>query len=291
MFRWLSRKPALPSFSSANPGQGTSIRVGFSSARRDWGEEADTLASLAAVLESRDVKFRRGETHLEIGSGLIVRPQFVRLRPQDDKSVQTTTTVEINHAGLCPRGTFEYQHSIGSTLEESLRNGFVGWADSDLPVFMDALREKPETCTSMLIDLPDSAASAPGRRRIIFGPPIHCAAREAFDSGQGHNFCPCCLFTNSIEAFRDPVHDDEFHGVRLFASRDSNGAAQADCRIDGVVWTPGISALLKYVATWPDRGFEYRKQFVAIYNPRPAALLQHDRKPTAACHKSETDPD
>jgi hypothetical protein len=290
MFRWLNRKPVLPPFSSANPGQGTWIRVGFSSAQRNWGEEADTLAALAAVLKSRGMKIRRGGTHLEIENGLIVRPQFVRLQPRDDGSVQTTTTVEINHTALCPGGTFEYQHSIGSTLKESLRLGFAGWADSDLPVFMDSLREKLETCTAMLIDSADSAASAPGRRQIIFGPPVHCATREVFDSGQAHNFCPCCLFTNSVEAFREQVHGNEFHGVRLFASRDSDGVAQADCRINGVDWAPGISALLQYVATWPDRGFEYRKQFVAICNLRPDELpprLQHGRKSTPTSGKSE----
>ena len=71
--------------------------------------------------------------------------------------------------------------------------------------------------------------------------------------------------------------------TRLFASRDSESVAQADCRINGVDWAPGISALLKYVATWPNRGFEYRKQFVAICNLRPGqevpALLQHGREP------------
>ena len=76
--------------------------------------------------------------------------------------------------------------------------------------------------------------------------------------------CPLCL---SLTAFRDHLQANEFCGIRLFASRDANGEAVADCRINGVDWAPGQAELLKYVATWPDRGFEYRKQYVAICLP------------------------
>ena len=60
--------------------------------------------------------------------------------------------------------------------------------------------------------------------------------------------------------FTDHLHGDRFYGIRLFAARNSEGGAEADCRINGVDWAPGAAALLEYVATWPDRGFEYRKQ-------------------------------
>ena len=60
------------------------------------------------------------------------------------------------------------------------------------------------------------------------------------------------------------------NGIRLFATRNAEGVTQADCRINGIDWPPGVAALLKYVATWPDRGLEYRKQFVAIRTLRPA---------------------
>ena len=258
----MDRKPPLPAISSANPGQGTSIRVGFSNALRGWAVEADTLATLAVVLEKRGMKFRRGETYLELENGLIARPQFVRLQPQDDESVNTITTIEINHPVLCPRGTFEYQHAVGGTLDDSLQKGFIKWADSDLPVFIDAIQEKFVTCTWLLLDVAR-------RRQVVFGPPVHGANRDVFDAGEAHNFCPCCLFTNALDAFRDQIQGDEFHGIRLFATRDAKGAALADCRINGIDWPPGVAALLKYIATWPDRGLEYRKQFVAIRTLRP----------------------
>jgi hypothetical protein len=116
VFHWLNRKPALPPFSKSNPGQGTSFRVGFSNADRSWEDQADVLVMLAAVLESRGIEFERKKERLEFENGLIARPQFVELQPRDDGSVRTATTVELNHPELCPLGTFEYQHSIGSTL-------------------------------------------------------------------------------------------------------------------------------------------------------------------------------
>ena len=51
--------------------------------------------------------------------------------------------------------------------------------------------------------------------------------------------------------------------------RNAEGSAEADCRVNGVDWPAGKAALLKYVATWPERGFEYRKQFVAIRTLSP----------------------
>ena len=267
MFSWLNRKLPLPAFSAGNPGKGTSIRVGFANAQRNWSEEADALESLCAVLAARETKFKRGETHLELENGLIARPQFVVLRPRDDQTVNTITTVEINHPVLCPQGTFEYQHAVGSTVADSLQKGFQSWADVDLPVFMDALGNKPPTYPALQLGGPNNPEAAGKRREVIFGPIAHYVADKATSTEGGHDFCPCCLFTNTHEAFLDQVQNEEFHGIRLFASRDAKGVAQADCRINGLPWDPGAAALLKYIATWPNRGFELRKQFVVIRTP------------------------
>jgi len=264
MFSWLKRHPPIPPFSAANPGRGPTFRVAFSNAQRSWEEEADSLATLASVLESRGMPFARKDGRLEFDNGLVVRPQFVELQPRDNGSVRTVTTIEVNHRSLCPFGTFEYQHSIASSVEDALKKGFAGWADTDLPVFMDALRLKAEICTEMIATVPARASFPERKRQVIFGPPLHGASKEVFEAGQAHDFCPCCLMTNCLEAFKDQLHGDDFYSIRLFASRDMEGVAQADCRINGVDWAPGKAALLKYVATWPDRGLEYRKQLVAI---------------------------
>ena len=62
------------------------------------------------------------------------------------------------------------------------------------------------------------------------------------------------------------VFDDRFYGIRFFAARNSDGVAEADCRINGEDWPPGKEALRAYVAKWPDLGFEFRKQFVIVQN-------------------------
>jgi len=47
-------------------------------------------------------------------------------------------------------------------------------------------------------------------------------------------------------------------------SRDTEGHIEADCRVNGVDRPEGAAALMRYAKTWPDRGFEYRKQYVGI---------------------------
>jgi len=229
---------ALPAISEANPGRGTSARVAFAGPERTWEDQADALDSLASVLQSRGMKLERMQERLELENGLILRPQIVGVQPRDDGAVRTATTIEVNHPVLCPAGTFEYQHSIGSTVGDSFEKGFASWADTDLPVFADALRQQLKDCTALLLDSPASAAATPGRRQIILGPPLHVVARQAQDSGGAHDFCPCCLLTNCFEAFRAFMERDTFCGVRLFAAR-SDGEPQADCRINGVDWAPG----------------------------------------------------
>jgi hypothetical protein len=264
MFRWLKRKPPLPPFSTANPGEGTWIRTAFANGQRSWLEEADTLDILAGVLESRGSRFERGKGRLDLDNGLVLRPQFVRLQPRDDGFVHTVSTVEVNHPELCPNGAFEYQHALDQTTADSLRKGLEGWADTDLPVFMDALRLEPQDCTSRIKYVPATSSVPARRREILFGPPFHAVTRKVRDSGEQHDFCPCCLLTNCLDTFNDKLEAAEFCGIRLFATRDQQGVAEADCRINGVDWAPGAEALRRYVGRWPDHGLEYRKQFVII---------------------------
>ena len=264
MFNWMKPTGPTAPFSPGNPGRGAPYKSAFANGERTWSEEGDTLAALAAVLKAQGLKFMRGEAHLQLENELFVRPQIVIVRPGDNGSVNTTTTIEVNHPKLCPNGTFEYQHGIGNSVEDSLKKGFAGWVDCDLPVFADAVREKVKTCMTIQMDPNRDTSILAQHRQVILGPPLHAKIWTTADAPDEHGFCPCCLFTNSIEAFRDHLQGNEFHGIRLYASRDANGAAVADCRINGLDWAPGAAALLKYVTTWPERGFEYRKQFVAI---------------------------
>jgi hypothetical protein len=101
---------------------------------------------------------------------------------------------------------------------------------------------------------------------VLFGPVAHQAAREATEEEE-HPFCPCCLFTNTWDAYKPQIESDGVYGLRLYAARDTQGEVQADCRVNGQDWPAGAEALRAYVAQWPDRGFEFRKQYVVIQSP------------------------
>lgn len=275
MFRWFTRnkKVTLPPLAPNNPGIGTSLRVKFANAQRSWTEDADIIGMLAELLTARDLQFERGDVWVRMSNGLLLRPRIVTIQPRDDGNVSTTTTLDVNHPLLCTAGTFEFQHSIAATASESLQQGLTGWADTDLPVFIDALSPGSETCNSLRLSFPAQGTNLQHRRQAILGPPLHFKQRDAVAgaSTEPHDFCPCCLFLNSLEAFEAQLESDEFIGVRLFASRNDDGIGEADCRVNGVTWQPGVDALLKYIAGWPDRGLEFRKQFVGIRSVQPVA--------------------
>ena len=84
-------------------------------------------------------------------------------------------------------------------------------------------------------------------------------------SGQAeHPFCPCCLLTNTFETFEPLIESDRFFAIRLLAMRNGDGSARADCRVNGEDWEAGQQALCDYAGTWPDAGFEVRKQYVVV---------------------------
>jgi hypothetical protein len=106
-------------------------------------------------------------------------------------------------------------------------------------------------------------------RRVILGPVMHFMETPPANNTtneDAHPFCPCCLLTNSFPAFKELMESDRFGGVRLFAARDEDGTPQADCRVNGDDWEPGAQALREYAKTWPEAGYEFRKQYVVLQN-------------------------
>ena len=266
MFSWFRRTTEPPPTAPSNPGSGHTLVAAFANGERTWDDSADVLASLAEVLRRGRYRFSVKERWITLTNGLVLLPQVASFEPRDDGGVSTTSTIQVSHPDLVPDGVFEYQHSQGSDLGSSFAKGFRGFADCDLPVFLDALKEKPETTTVLAKSVP--SPNAPGallHRRMVLGPVVYSAqiaAPDGFD--EEHPFCPCCLLTNTFSAFNEQLASPAFHAIRLFAMRDATGEALADCRIDGDDWAPGKEALLRYVATWPHRGIEYRKQYVSF---------------------------
>ena len=138
----------------------------------------------------------------------------------------------------------------------------------DLPVFLDAIEQKPKHCTLLQFEIPGDGTVGPRKRRVVLGPIAHLVNRSAekLKEEEAHPFCPCCLFTRTAGVLKQRVSDDRFYGIRLFATRDPDGVSEADCRLNGENWEPGKAALTDYVNSWPDLGFEFRKQFVIVQN-------------------------
>lgn len=239
---------------------GPTARTAFTNADRSWSDEVDSMAVLADVLRAQGIGFEQYADQIDLANGLTLRPQIARIQGNDNGSVGASTTLTISHPVLCPNGTFEYQHSVGGTLKESLTRGFEGWAQTDLPVFLDALDDAPEHCLRLEMEMPDG----PVKRQVLLGPPLRAVSTRMARNAEEHEFCACCLFTRSMEAFRELLERDEFFGLRLFAMRSAEGDVQADCRVNGVDWPAGMEALKEYARSWPDCGIEYRKQFALI---------------------------
>jgi hypothetical protein len=266
----LDRQKVPPKTSPANPTRGTSFSIAFTNASRKWTEAVDLLSSLSAVLTKGGHSNSVYKSWVELDSGLIVQPGIVGFQPMEKGGVRTATTIEVSDTDRIPAGVFEFQHATGKDTSESICNGFEGWMQLDLPVFLDALRDKPEQCAFMQIDSPVKGDSPARRRRVVLGPVSHLVTRPPQNEPEEHPFCPCCLFTNTAEVSKEKLMDDRFYGIRLFAMRDEHGAAAADCRVNGEDWEGGKTALRDYVKTWPDRGVEFRKQYIIIQS-QPAA--------------------
>lgn len=254
----------VPAILSANPGNGSLVKVYGDSDNNDNPTIFDLTELLAENLSSSGQEIEKGEDWILLKeSGYFLLPQFVSVQSTAGSNLVTMTTIQINHDSLSSKGVFEFQHASGKTLQDSFLRGFNDWREYDLPPLLDCLR--PESFGGSIV-LPAL------RRRIIFGP----ASRVVFGASQSeltkleeddsHRFCDCCLFTNSIKSFEDLIESDAFCCLRLFAARDGDGQATADCRLNGEEFPLGAEALINYVLTWPGNCSEIRKQYVVLHN-------------------------
>jgi hypothetical protein len=267
------QKKSPPPLCSGNPGIGVDGRTGFSTGTRSWTEEFNLVSIAASVFKTRNISVGKEPTWLEHAeSGFIIQPQLVGLQPLDDGGVQTVTTIQVNHPRWISEGLFEYQHSTGNSIAEAVSWGFDQWVQTDFVTLLDAVRPRPETCTFMEMISPATEGKPQRIRRAILGPVAHFMEKPpARAEDDPHPFCPCCLLTNTFEAFRELLESDGFHGLRFFAARDAQGQPQADCRVNGEDLEPGAVALRKYVGTWPTAGFEFRKQYVVLQTVEKSA--------------------
>jgi hypothetical protein len=278
MFGFGKRSAPAPTRRKSNPGITAEGKVAFSNGGRSWTEHFNTVTLLASVLKEKGHSAQKEKTWLvEKISGFVLLPQLVELQPLDSGGVQTVTTIQINHSSLTPDGIFEYQHSTGENVADALSKGFDQWAQMDFVPLLQALQLEPKLCTAMVMEFPATDSKPARTRRALLGPVMHYMQNPPSKKGpitanQGqkanadeeHPFCPCCLLTRSFEAFKELIEGESFCGIRLFAARDSERVAQADCRVNGEDWEKGAQALRAYVGTWPEAGYEFRKQYVVL---------------------------
>ena len=111
------------------------------------------------------------------------------------------------------------------------------------------------------------------KRLVLLGSVGFFPARED-DGGEAEaeecslhgEFCECCPFTRSMEAFEPLIKSQENYAIRIFASRDDEGETDADCRVNGEDWDGALESLKNYAATWQGSGMMFRKQYIIIRN-------------------------
>lgn len=261
MFSWLRKrrsdsapKAPRPGENPANPGMFAVANWAFNDGTRSWKEPMNLVTTLERLLTERGRTVQvEGPVILDLDSQLSLLPLLQTMKP-GQKSVSTTTTIEIKHPTRILAPVFEYQHSAGPNLEESLLAGFRQWYDSDFITLLDATRDKGVDCMELAMD----------QHRVTFGPLILGRQLDLPPDDSDHPPCPCCLFTQTIDAYKPLVTSSGFHALRLYAARDQHGRPIADCRVNGEDYPDGKKALIEYARTWKPAGVESRKQYVLI---------------------------
>ena len=264
---WFKRSEA-PQKNPENPGDAVTMTIATSNGVESRTEQVDMVELLDRVLAAYGYRTKRHDSWLvERETGMTLAPLLVSFQPLDDMGASSTTTIECRHAGQLPGGVFEYQHASGDNFEASILDGFDKWVQLDLVPLVDSFRDKPADCTMMEMDFPAKDGRPALSRRAILGPVMAASASPGAGADQGGEHspgCPCCLLTNTLEAFQELIEQDRFFGIRLFAMRDQDGAISADCRVNGEDWDAGEEALVNYAKTWPGDDFEFRKQYVVL---------------------------
>lgn len=203
----------------------------------------------------------------------------------EDGLFKSASTIQIHHPELFPNGIFEYQYSFGGreTLDEALLSGFDTWLKTDWETLLDAALPHEARHLHLKMQFDDKQLN----RLVLLGsvgfyPPKDETCHTDDEHGE---FCECCLFTQSLEAFKPLLESPECYAIRVFVSRDDEGEVTADCRVNGEDWNNAVDALKNYAKTWTNDGISFRKQYIIIRNQPEIKTYQERTKMTV------TDPD
>lgn len=230
-------------------------------------DDATLESLLVEAMKEAGIASRETADGVVLENGLRFSLEYLESQPIGGGALRTLSKISSWHPLFFPDGLFEFQHASGATEVESLLNGFRTWTQTDLATLMDAVTDEDRYSLVMNMSLPLEEGRPDIPRKIYMGPYVHHAATGLADGtgeDESHCFCPCCLFTNSFEAFNELLASEAFFGIRLYACRHADGSIAADCRVNGEDFPLGVEHLKKYVESWPQRGLEFRKQYVVI---------------------------
>lgn len=258
--------------STAVPVRLTSVTVGSTNfapatATATATETAAALSALADLLRENGHVVTPGDAALEV-DGFVLRPWLDGIENGNDRC-RSYTRIAASHPRLGAEPIVEYQFGYGVDTAQALRRGFENWYQLDFVVLLDALRETPLHCKILswsadeAKDPATGAPLSPGNYRVLLGPIQHFLGDPSrLAEGEDPGFCPCCLFTQSLAAFRPLLMQGRLIPTRLFVSRQDDGEIHADCRINGADYAPVRDELARWAGEWTDRGLEWRKQYV-----------------------------
>ncbi|NDI86320.1 DUF6348 family protein [Undibacterium crateris] len=239
---------------------------------------------LIAVLNQHQRLAEEGPGFVRLPSGLCLSIQALEKKELGPERVKTATRITVWHTEFFPEGITEYQHALGKDESSALSEGIQNWINMDLVALEEAVVDYPQQCAVIELNTAAGESAAARYRQIILGPVAHLATLPE-KKKEDHPFCPCCLMTETMEAFHDVLQTERLLGIRLFVSRDQHGQLNADCRVNGEDFPAALPLLTAYAEKWPQRGLEFRKQYVLV---RSAQNSIHQKSQSVQASEDQT---
>lgn len=241
-------------------------RLAFDQIWQATQHAADLASSFSLALDAAGIRHQREPQHLSLANGLLIKLQAHESQQINPQKWRISVRIQVRHPSTFVNILGDYQHALGANEAAALVEAWQQWLTQDYPVLDDLTKTQPESCT--LIDLSTQADSAVTqtsnlKRQVLLGPVAHLKSKET-EIVEEHPFCPCCLFTASLQSLHELLQESTCYGIRFFVARDASGKISLDCRVNGEPFAAAQPLLEEYAASWPDRGLEFRKQFIVI---------------------------
>lgn len=243
-------------------------RLAFDQVWQATPHQADLADSLSHALKAATITHQNESDGLILANGLQIKLQAHESQQINPQKWRVSVRIQVRHPSAFVNILGDYQHALGANEAAALVEAWQQWLTQDYPVLDDLTKAQPVSCT--LIDLSTQADSAVTqtshlKRQVLLGPVAHLKSKET-EIIEEHPFCPCCFFTASLQSLHELLQESTCYGIRFFVARDANGKISMDCRVNGEPFAAAQPLLEDYAASWPDRGLEFRKQFIVIRN-------------------------